>query len=192
MSDVLQRYGYASNTYYRGSLDTEKFVGWNGGKNENKSSQSILEEALTVDGKFRSFFSEIFFAEDQVLRKKPADTEFRTLAYPDGRCLSIIPPGGNSNNSSGLNTLMIHVNKTAVEDGNITNLRVYFMDKVNSVRIYPNDMEMRGDQIEMTLKGEEANVKSIKTKIFRSVHVEGDPLFDCAVYTENNSYSKCA
>ena len=45
-SDVLQRYGYASNTYYRGSMDTEKFVGWNGGKNENKSSRSILEEAL--------------------------------------------------------------------------------------------------------------------------------------------------
>ena len=44
----------------------------------------------------------------------------------------------------------------------------------------------------MTLKGEEASVKSIKTKIFRSVHVERDPFFDCAVYTENNSYSKCA
>ena len=39
--------------------------------------------------------------------------------------------------------------------------------KVNSVRIYPNDMEMSGDQVKMTLKGKQASVKSITTKIIR-------------------------
>ena len=42
------------------------------------------------------------------------------------------------------------------------------------------------------MKLKEPKVKSIKTKISRTVHVEGDPLLDCAVYTKNKSCSKCA
>ena len=30
-------------------MDTEQFVGFNGGRNENKSSHAILEKALTVN-----------------------------------------------------------------------------------------------------------------------------------------------
>ena len=190
--DVLQKYGYKTNTYYRGSMDTDKFVGWNGGKNENKTSNAVLEETLRVNIIFRSLFHSIFFAKDYVSNRVKADTEFRKLVYPHGRCLSIIPPGESLNNTR-LNSLTIVVNNTAVvEMGKITRLKVYFMDKVNSVRIYPNDMEMKGDRVVMYLKEKQPKVKSIKTQITRSVHVEGDPLLDCAVYTENNSYSKCA
>ena len=82
------------------------------------------------------------------------------------------------------------MNKTAAEMGNITMLRVYFMDLENSVQIDPDEMKMMGSQIWMKLK--EPKVKSIKTKISRTVHVEGDPLLDCAVYTKNKSCSKCA
>ena len=69
-------------------------------------------------------------------------------------------------------------------------LRVYFMDLENSVQIDPDEMEMMGSHIWMKLN--EPKVKSIKTKISRTVHVESDPLLDCAVYTENKPYSKCA
>ena len=190
--DVLQKYGYKTNTYYRGSMDTDKFVGWNGGKNENKTSNAILEETLRVNIIFRSLFHSIFFAKDYVLNRVNADTEFRKLVYPHGRCLSIIPPGENLNDTR-LNSLNIVVNNTAVvEMGKITRLKVFFMDKVDSARIYPNDMEMKGDRVVMYLKEKQPKVKSIKTQITRSVHVEGDPLLDCAVYTENSSYSKCA
>ena len=44
----------------------------------------------------------------------------------------------------------------------------------------------------MKLKEKHPKVKTIKTQIARSIHVEDDPLLDCAVYAENNSYSKCA
>ena len=157
--DVLQKYGYKTNTYYRGSLDTDKFVGWNGGKNENKTSNAILEEALRVNMKFRSLFHSIFFAKYYVSNRVDADTEFRKLVYPRGRCLSIIPPEKSLNDTK-FNSLTIVVNSTAVvELGKITRLKVYFMDKVNSVRIYPNDMEMKRDRVVMYLAEKEPKVK---------------------------------
>ena len=66
------------------------------------------------------------------------------------------------------------------------------MDKINSVRIYPNDMEMTGDPIKMKLNQEQPEALSFRTEISRYEHVEGDPLLDCALYAEDNSYSKCA
>ena len=55
-SDVLEKYGYAL-TYYRGSMDRENFVGWNGRKNESNSAHDILEEALVVDHHFKTLFN---------------------------------------------------------------------------------------------------------------------------------------
>ena len=84
------------------------------------------------------------------------------------------------------------MNKTALEMRNITKLEVYFMDQANSVLIYPNEMELRGDRIQVNLKQESVPKQiSFKTQLSRSVHVEGDPLLGCVVYTEENSYSKC-
>ena len=46
--ESLSRYGY-SGTYSLGITEQEwKFVGWNGGEHENRSSLDILEEALLV------------------------------------------------------------------------------------------------------------------------------------------------
>ena len=45
---VLEKYGYnMARRYYRGIVDDE-FIGWNGNENETKSSNDILEEAITV------------------------------------------------------------------------------------------------------------------------------------------------
>ena len=89
---------------------------------------------------------------------------------------------------------LLGINKTFVDLRNLTSLklRVYFMDKINSVRIYPNDMEMTGDPIKMKLNQEQSEALSFRTEISRYEHVEGDPLLDCALYAEDNSYSKCA
>ena len=51
-SSSLNHHGYQSGTYCRGVLQPTKligdFVGWNGGTQENKSSDRILEEALPL------------------------------------------------------------------------------------------------------------------------------------------------
>ena len=188
---VLTRYGYATGVYYRGSMDGTHFIGWNGNKNESKSSKTILEEAITVNTNFLSLFQAIEFSKDNENEITLAKTEFRTLTFPIGRCLAINPPK-NRLKSTNFNTLHIMVNKTVAELGNIEELRVFFMDRANSVKIYPNDMEMTGDTVWLRIKNGQAEFKSIKTKIYKFVHVEGDPLFDCAEYTENKSYSNCA
>ena len=90
------------------------------------------------------------------------------------------------------NTLRIKVNKTAAELEEIEGFRAFFMDRANSVKIYPNDVEMTGDEVRLRIKDVKSEAKSIKAKISKFVHVEGDPLLDCAEYTENTSYSKCA
>ena len=43
----------------------------------------------------------------------------------------------------------------------------------------------------MKLEKGQQYVKSIKTKISRSLYVEGDPQINCAAYTENSTFSKC-
>ena len=49
---ILKKYGYITDTYYRGSMDGKSFTGWNGRENETKSSNEILEEALVVKSHF--------------------------------------------------------------------------------------------------------------------------------------------
>ena len=46
-SSAFEKHGYMHfATYYRGSMDGDKFVGWNG--NGNKSSQDILEDVFLL------------------------------------------------------------------------------------------------------------------------------------------------
>ena len=130
-SDVLKNYGYRVTTYWRGSMDTRKFVGWNGDGTENKSSHAILEEALTVHRDFRFVFMSISFRKDHVTRVS-ADTKFKTLVYPYGKCLSILSLPEESSNINGIDSLEIVMNKTVLEMRNITKLEVYFMDPANS------------------------------------------------------------
>ena len=188
---VLEKYGYTATTYYRGSMDERNFVGWNGHENENNSAHAIIEEAFIVDNQFRSIFIGIYFSKDSVYGRFDAETEFRTLSFPMGRCLLILPPKESTYHKS-LNTLDIWVNKTVVNERNVSKLVVYFMDSVNSVGVYPNDLEMLGDQVWLDVKEIDLKIKSMKTQISKFIHVAGDPLLDCAVYTENASYGKCA
>ena len=113
----------------------------------------------------------------------------RTLAYPIGRCISITCPLAYNH----LNTLYVGFNKTAFHFFKITSdkVRVLFMDKVNSLRLYPNYLEMTGERIGMSISGQKSSTISYKTKVSRFKHVQGDPLLNCGVYTKDNSYNDC-
>ena len=75
---ALEKYGY-SGTYYRGSMDGEKFVGWNG--NGSKSSHEILEEVLLDGTAFHSLLRYVNFRRDNV-DYVGAHIDFKTLAFP--------------------------------------------------------------------------------------------------------------
>ena len=64
------------------------------------------------------------------------------------------------------------------------------MDDVNSLQLYPDEMEMTGDPIEIKMEQPPWKI-SYKTQISRHQQVQGDPRFECSVYTENNSYNGC-
>ena len=66
---------------------------------------------------------------------------------------------------------------------------VYFVDKINSIKIYPDENDF---VVGNPLKIEMTNRKSIyKTKMSSLHHIEDDPLFECSEYTLNNSYNDC-
>ena len=62
------------------------------------------------------------------------------------------------------------------------------MDEAGSPQLYPDELEMVGDPIEIPF---EPGIFVFKTKISKSEHVLDDPLFDCAIYTANNSFDNC-
>ena len=172
--------GY-QNSYWRGAMKPGgNFVGWNGEDDEIKSSHDILEDALIVPNK------------TQLIRyagySKGSKVAPRMLVYPFGRCISIDPPPKETGITP--NILRIRFNISAFKTMNVTfnRLRLFFMDKANSPRLYPDEMEMTGSQIE--LQGEFDNT-FYRTKISRFHHVQGDPLFDCSAYTLENSYNDC-
>ena len=67
-------------------------------------------------------------------------------------------------------------------------LKVFLMDEAGSPQFYPDELEMVGDPIEIPF---EPGIFVFKTKISKSEHVLDDPLFDCAIYTANNSFDDC-
>ena len=93
-SKVLNKYGYKAVTYYRGTMGYgTPFVGWSGGENETKSSQEILEEALTPESRFLNDSTLVgaFYTGDHV-NYIAGESNLRTLAYPFGLCRSFTPP----------------------------------------------------------------------------------------------------
>ena len=192
-STSLERNGYHISTYWRGVLHpmqrSEKFVGWNGRGGENKSSHDILEEALLLPESFNKtkLISYSGYSENYEDFKESKVTQMK-IAFPSGRCWIIDPPSQKT--GTPLKLLHIDFSEAAFKKLNLSlnKLRVFFMDKANSPRLYLDAMEMMGNQIEM---GREVEHRSYKTRISRTQHVQGDPLLDCSVYTLENSYHAC-
>ena len=190
-TQTMHKYHYPPTKYFKGVNKHGQFIGWNGKGTENISSQDILEEILTFDNQSirvgGRIVHKLYYKEEHIDHVQPK-VKSRILAYPYGRCISVSPPQKNTSYKE-LNSLYLSLhdypffrNKT---------LRVFFMDQVNSIQLYPNEMEMIGDPIELKLEHQRHWKASYKTKISRSQHVQDDPNFKCGVYTEDKSYNDC-
>ena len=188
---TLNKYGYHSSTYFRGAMQpgqpgaSSPFVGWNGGIHENKSSLEILEEALLLP-KNGQLITQAWYTENYIDSDNAVVT-FRVLGDYIGRCISISPPLVTIKPHH----LWIQFNSSFFDQFNLSRyqLYIYFMDRANSPHFYPDLMEMvMGYSIWV---GHEPSIYTYRTRLSKSEHIEGDPLFECAVYTKNNSYDMC-
>ena len=190
---IMHKYNFPPTKYFKGVNKNDKFVGWNGKGAKNKSAQDILDEILTFDNQSMyiggGLVHTLYYKEEHI-DHVPAKVKPKTLAYPYGRCMSITPPPPQKNTSyKDLNSLYLKLNDNPYFRNKT--LRVFFMEQVNSLQLYPNEMEMIGDPIEIKLEHFQHWKASYKTKISRSQHVQNDPNFKCGVYTGENSYNDC-
>ena len=143
-----------------------------------------MEEALAPESHFfnDSTLAGAFYTGDHV-NYIAGESNLRTLAYPFGRCKSFIPPQ-EANMSS------IHIGLSTSAFQNSSKVTIFLMDETNSLRMYPKDLEMLGDQIEIKTQ-DTATMALYKIRVSQLKHVLGDPLFICTVYTANYSYNDC-
>ena len=185
--EVQKGYGYSRHQYYRGFIG-DKFVGWNGGKDEEKSSREILDDVFAIKDLTLISGHEGGYTEDFVTMIKP-NISTKTLFHPYGRCLSIGPPEVEGS----LNTLKVFFNSSYINYlGSLSEkLVLYFMDTINSPEIYPDTFAMKGDPIQLRLDIQTLVHISYETKITRTHHIPGDPLLDCTEYAKDNTYNDC-
>ena len=199
----LRKHGYEKTySYYRGSADGTKFLGWNGPFNEgekvrNLSSHDILEDVLILDKNLSG--KNTATVEGKKLIKVKGYTNnsidftnpiiaLRILVFPYGRCLSISPPKKAVTVPL---RLEIEFDDDAIQQQNVSSVRIFFMDKANSIRLYPDDMEMVGPSVMLNFRTAQYSETVYKTQISRTTHVIGDPLLECKAYTEENSFNDC-
>ena len=185
--ETLNQFGYRVDSYFQGSPSGEwgDFVCWNG-QGMEKSSQDILNEVLVFDDNILGQLVKKAKYADQQNELKP-EMMFRELAYPFGRCLIVSPPNETSTRSIHPNILYLSLG--LLKKG--TRLKIFFMEKSSSLQLYPNEMEMTGEKLDLKLWRDPPEKVTYKVKISQNQHVQGDPLFNCAVYTIDDSYNDC-
>ena len=191
---AVSRHGYSSAYYYRGSLDGHKFVGWNGEKGEQSSSE-ILNDVLSV--KKGQQLVEAWYGISGLSSKVDAIISYSTPTLPQGRCILLSLPA--SYLVKDIQYLFISLNSTALAnlatDANDSKVALSLKDPINSVKIYPDTSQMKSNSITIPIR--KKNFQSVqydlvyKTKSFSSVHVENDPLLDCERYSRNMTYNDC-
>ena len=170
-SSALEQNGYHPTMYWRGVLQLEgqDFVGWNGGKDTNKTSRDILNEALLIkDVNKTELVRYNGYSTNDFGIMEISNYSLRTLTYPFGRCVSIDPSSSQNNwTSETPNFFFIAFNNSAFNSLNIpfAFLRIFFMDKVNSPRFYPDRMAMLGPSIRF---GSEVEHRTYRTRISKS------------------------
>ena len=203
----LTRFGYRRDSYFRGSQSRhdKDFVGWNEQGEENatkilrekqkeKSSQDILIKVLVFDNELlNQLVKEAYYVrhKDGLVYVKP-EMKFRILAYPYGRCLVLSPPTEHiSKMKLGALYLEVQTNGLGLRERK-TKVKIFFMERSSSLLLYPDEMEMTGVKPEVKFWGENNyEIITYKVKISRAHHVQGDPLYDCAPYTIDNSFNDC-
>ena len=189
-SNVLEKNGYIAHKYYKGEMN-KKFFGWNG--NGTKSSVEILEDALLVK---RRHISESKFITRALYRDLNQQhvtigINFITLLYPYGRCfhISLYDIQGYIDSIS-INTLYLIFNETMVNSYKNRSVKIYFMERLNGLKIFPDENDMTGDTLEIRTDRKQSYKSTYKIKIARSQFVEGDPHIKCSTYSDN-SYDDC-
>ena len=192
---VVEKYGYNRGVeYYFGFIPRGKgYSGWNGGLGvEQNSSFEMLEESFTVEHHLieKDKVKGVFLFSTYTKPRIPAVT-LRTLVYPHGRCLSFSPAIDDKSTFPVRNLFYLKLNDTFLLSLNITTFKLFFMDKTNSIRVYPDDTEMIGDRVTVDLKSDASKFLTFKTRIFRSQNIEGDPRLKCVDYSKENTYYDC-
>ena len=95
---------------------------------------------------------------------------FRELAYPFGRCLIVSPP--NETNTRRIHPNVLYLFLGLLEKG--TRLKMFFMEKSSSLQLYPNEMEMTGEKLDLKLWRDPPEKVTYKVKISQNQHVQGD------------------
>ena len=165
------------------------------------SSYEILDEALIVKNQHINVNDTKFITNSTYRNEKDehyqVGVNLITLAWPFGRCFCITPPPIPQGSQVDVtNTLTLTFNETIFhtyyEQPNMTiYFKMYFMDKTNSLKIYPDESEMKGDLLKIRLNKQQKYVTTFKTEISRSQHVPEDPLLACTEYSLTNSYHEC-
>lgn len=186
---TLAKHGYNVNSYWQGTMQINtRFVGWNGNSSDYNSDE-ILEEAMvfpTNETLVWGGFLEV------ISHKEKAEMTFRKHMYPYFRCLSIAISPNTTLRHVSRNVLYIRFNHDAFEKFKLSlhKIKVFVLDKVNSPKFYNDGMEMEGSEIEVHTTSQPIGHVYF-TRILRSEHVQGDPLYDCAVYNSDNTYDDC-
>ena len=163
-TDNLTRFGHDPGYYLRGSTDGKKFGGWNAQFGDNttacrkelkrKSSQEILDEVLVFEHNFRQkVVKEAFFIGQDHEIVEP-EMNFRTLAHPFGRCLVISPPLKEKKFSKiNPNVLSLHLHQMdrGKKIKEKIKIKTYFMAKIASLQLYPDELEMTSDRPQIRL-----------------------------------------
>ena len=183
---VLQQFGYSPWTYYRGGSVDENFIGWNG-VNGKLNSSEIMNEVLSV-AVDEELIGEIYF-QDKIGKRNHVKAQSRMLLYPHGRCLVIKPPIDKIESFKYLYLKSITTDKFNHSELP-SYLKVFLMDPINDPPLYPIDLQMKGDHIQIPLNRGISWFYFI-IRVSRSYHVTGDPLFDCREYSAEETYGEC-
>ena len=138
-NSVLEKYGYNINYFWKGIsfVSGEKFVGWNGDKDYNKSSHEILEEALLFPKRQGHLSQAVYFENLDDFREAPVS--FRMLMAPYGRCMVVSPLSQEKENVGDFkpNTLSVIFSNATANQLRLSsaNLRIFFMDKKKLTKI---------------------------------------------------------
>jgi hypothetical protein len=184
---AARKHGYRMDTYYRGSMDGRRFVGWSGA-GDTPGYAAILEDLLTVSPKMLLLSAAFYIINGTKSVSTPAKISHLAPVYPYGRCVQVGPPLGV--NHRDIHFLNIIPNRTALAGATTqsTVLTVHLRDPVNSA------FQMTGDPIEIRHEpGTPENQYEFmyKIRISRSYHVPGDPRLQCTEYSTNHSYAQC-
>ena len=186
----ISELGYPeTSSFYRGSSDGKKFVGWNGPR-EDKNGTKDFEDVMTMKLDQQYFKKVLFFYP--TIGYSSAKPAYTHSMFPRGRCVTF----STSSTQLVIPERILLILNTSFPWPTLSEnikMRLYFADPVNSIKFYPMAFQMRGDPVKFSQKDLEKSPQAFlyNTKVLRSHHTKGDPRWDCTDYSKSNTYDSC-